>query len=272
MRSVISLFGFAFAVSNFADADTISIDVRSHSFVVMSAVPGQGTNVATIRPGDTVLWTWIGTFHSVTADDDSFDSGVHNPPFTFSRTFSEAGEYGYYCSIHGGPGIGMFGRISVQAAAAPTDIVLNNASVNENAPAGFVVGGLSTVDADQPQGHTYTLVDDGGGRFTIFGAELRVTAGANLDFEQAQSHEIRIRSTDATGLFFEKDFTIAVLNVTCSADVDGDGDIDISDLAVLLANFGRSDNPGASAGDLDGNGTVDLSDLAGLLAAFGMSC
>ncbi len=166
----------------------------------------------------------------------------------------------------------MFGQVRVQAPIAPTDIVLNNASVNENAPAGFVVGGLTTVDGDQPQGHSYALVDDAGGRFTILGAELRVAAGANLDFEQAQSHSIRIRSTDATGLFIEEDFTIVVQNVTCSADLDGDGDIDISDLAVLLANFGRSDNPGASAGDLDGNGTVDLSDLAGLLAAFGISC
>lgn len=272
MRCVLSLIALAFPFTALVTADTINIDVRSHSFVVMSAVPGQGTNVATIRPGDTVLWTWIGTFHSVSADDASFESGVHNPPFTFSRTFNDVGDYGYHCSIHGAPNVAMFGRISVQAASAPTDIDLNNASVMENAPSGFVVGGLTTVDADQPQGHEYTLIDDAGGRFAILGAELRVASGASLDFELAQSHAIRIRSTDATGLFIEEDFVIAVQNMTCAADLDNDGDIDIADLAVLLANFGRNDNPGASAGDLDGNGSVDLTDLAGLLAAFGLAC
>lgn len=59
--------------------------------------------------------------------------------------------------------------------------------------------------------------------------------------------------------------------VECPGDLDGDLDIDIGDLAALLANYGSS---GASYedGDLDGDGDVDLADLAALLAVYGTSC
>ena len=54
-------------------------------------------------------------------------------------------------------------------------------------------------------------------------------------------------------------------------DVDGDGDVDISDLATLLAAFGAcTGEPGFNAGaDFDASGCVELSDLATLLANFG---
>lgn len=58
----------------------------------------------------------------------------------------------------------------------------------------------------------------------------------------------------------------------CPADLDGSGDVSLQDLAILLANFGRTDNPPANAGNLDGDGDVDLQDMATLLAVFGTSC
>lgn len=58
----------------------------------------------------------------------------------------------------------------------------------------------------------------------------------------------------------------------CRGDLDGDADVDIQDLATLLANFGTPGGAGADQGDLDGDGDVDLQDLAGLLGAFGSNC
>jgi hypothetical protein len=57
----------------------------------------------------------------------------------------------------------------------------------------------------------------------------------------------------------------------CPGDLDGDGDVDLSDLARLLGHYGES---GAvyEDGDLDGDGDVDLADLAALLAAYGTTC
>lgn len=50
-------------------------------------------------------------------------------------------------------------------------------------------------------------------------------------------------------------------------DLDGDGDVDLSDLAILLADWGCTG--GNCAGDADGDGDTDLADLAALLGNFG---
>ena len=58
----------------------------------------------------------------------------------------------------------------------------------------------------------------------------------------------------------------------CPADLDGDGDIDLSDLSVLLANYGMTGGAGPEDGDLDGDNDVDLADLSALLAVYGTNC
>jgi plastocyanin len=69
----------------------------------------------TIKVGTTVVWTSEDQVsHTVTADDGSFDSGTMRRGDTFSHTFTEPGEYPYYCRFHGGQGgVGMAGTIVV---------------------------------------------------------------------------------------------------------------------------------------------------------------
>lgn len=55
---------------------------------------------------------------------------------------------------------------------------------------------------------------------------------------------------------------------TLLGDLDNDGDVDESDLAILLSVFGTE----GKLGDLDGDLDVDVSDLGLLLANFGKSC
>lgn len=59
------------------------------------------------------------------------------------------------------------------------------------------------------------------------------------------------------------------LDVACRipGDLDRDGDVDINDLAILLAAYGVS-----AGGDLNGDGATDLTDLAMLLSQFGLIC
>ena len=52
-------------------------------------------------------------------------------------------------------------------------------------------------------------------------------------------------------------------------DLDGDGDVDLADLAELLGHYGTTGGAAYYEGDLDGDGDVDLSDLARLLGNYG---
>jgi hypothetical protein len=58
----------------------------------------------------------------------------------------------------------------------------------------------------------------------------------------------------------------------CRGDLDGDRDIDMADLSVLLANYGMSEGAGGAEGDMDCDGDVALADLGALLSRYGTSC
>jgi len=58
----------------------------------------------------------------------------------------------------------------------------------------------------------------------------------------------------------------------CVGDVNNDGDVDLEDLATLLANFGTTSGATAAQGDQNADGDVDLEDLSVLLANFGTVC
>jgi hypothetical protein len=58
----------------------------------------------------------------------------------------------------------------------------------------------------------------------------------------------------------------------CPGDVNGDGVVDLLDLATLLSNFGRMGDILLSEGNLDQDDDVDIADLAELLGNFGNAC
>ncbi len=83
-----------------------------------------------VQVGDTVTWIWDGTMtHGVESgtctgggyydpgscnSDGLFGSGSHAAPFQFTYTFTRAGTFGYYCTVHGPT---MRGRIVVSPPA-----------------------------------------------------------------------------------------------------------------------------------------------------------
>jgi hypothetical protein len=81
-------------------------------------------------------------------------------------------------------------------------------------------------------------------------------------------------STTATGLGTSpspldptgSSFTVAT---AFPGDVNSDGKVDISDLTIVLANFGKTTGMWWGTGDLNGDGTVNLSDLTIVLANYG---
>ncbi|MCA9294442.1 MAG: proprotein convertase P-domain-containing protein, partial [Phycisphaerales bacterium] len=63
-------------------------------------------------------------------------------------------------------------------------------------------------------------------------------------------------------------FSSLVAASTCPGDADGDGDTDLSDLNLVLFNFGTA-QPAGTNGDVNGDGFVDLTDLNSVLFDFG---
>ena len=80
----------------------------------------------TIEAGDTVTWDNVGGFHNVDgnatdypSNPEGFSSGDPEPaPWMFSFTFTMVGDYDYHCDVHGSPGVGMIGSISVTQSSS----------------------------------------------------------------------------------------------------------------------------------------------------------
>jgi plastocyanin len=58
----------------------------------------------TVKVGSSVTWVNKDGTHTVTADDGSFQSPNLTAGKSFSKKFTKAGTYRYYCSFHGGAG------------------------------------------------------------------------------------------------------------------------------------------------------------------------
>jgi gliding motility-associated-like protein len=99
--------------------------------------------------------------------------------------------------------------------AAPTNITISSAAVNENNVAGAGIIDLTATDVNIGEVFTYTLVagtgDTDNASFTINGSSLQ--AVASFDFETKTSYSFRLKVTDKGGLSFEKEFTITVTDV-----------------------------------------------------------
>jgi len=64
---------------------------------------------------------------------------------------------------------------------------------------------------------------------------------------------------------------INTLELDCFGDLDGDAQVGLGDLSILLAHFGQTGTT-PEDGDLDEDGDVDLEDLSQMLSVFGTAC
>lgn len=97
-----------------AFAQGINISIQANSSNLGST--GYGTNPLVVPPNTQVTWKNDDSMpHTVTADDQTFDSGTLQPGATFQHTFTTPGTFSYHCTI---PGHNMQGAVQVQAAGA----------------------------------------------------------------------------------------------------------------------------------------------------------
>lgn len=118
---------------------------------------------------------------------------------------------------------------------APTDLVLSNSTVPENAAIGRYIGKWTSTDPDDPlvaQTFVYAFASGAGSTdnaaFTLRNDSLFLNRV--LDFESKSSYAIRVRTTDQGGLYFEKQFTIGVTDVNEPAWAADSASVRILDL------------------------------------------
>lgn len=136
-------------------------------------------------------------------------------------------------------------------------------------PATLTFCGLGLALLASPASAQYDLswhsVDGGGAMFTTGGLyELSGTIG------QPDAGAVMTGGAfELTGGFWAG---VAAEVPACPGDLDGDNQVSLSDLAILLSNFGTPAGAGLGDGDTDADGDVDLADLAFLLSRFGTIC
>ncbi|CAN5347535.1 hypothetical protein BH09PSE3_BH09PSE3_05220 [soil metagenome] len=75
-----------------APAKTVSVQIKNFAFVPA---------VLTISPGTTVTWTNVDEDpHSVVSTTKTFRSAALDTNGKFSFTFTKAGDFAYFCSLH----------------------------------------------------------------------------------------------------------------------------------------------------------------------------
>jgi hypothetical protein len=89
---------------------------------------------------------------------------------------------------------------------APTDIALDNTTVDEQAE-GALIGNVTVTDQDDPDTHTFTVSDN---RFEVVGGQLKLKAGQSLDAAVEPTVSIDITAEDAGGLELTESFVITV--------------------------------------------------------------
>ena len=95
---------------------------------------------------------------------------------------------------------------------APSDITLSTTSFDENIGSNVTIATLSSTDDDTSDTHTYSLVsgigDTDNSSFTIDGTNLNINSSP--DYETKSSYSIRTKTTDSSGLSYEKNITLSV--------------------------------------------------------------
>ncbi|WP_221642996.1 DUF4114 domain-containing protein [Nostoc sp. 2RC] len=133
---------------------------------------------------------------------------------------------------------------------APTDLFLSKSDIDEQSAALTTIGFFSTTDIDVNDSFTYSFIDGDGADdndvFTIDGNELKIKTSP--DFEIKQSYKIRVKTTDAGGLSYQKALAIAVNDLDISSRLTTkDDDIfnitgDDTKITLQVTLLGRNSN------------------------------
>ncbi len=187
------------------------------------------TNV-TVSTGDSVLWNWAGANHSTSSgtngnkgDDNGvlpsgmWDSGVASPSptHTFTNTFTVAGRYSYFCSVHFASG--MTGQVFVASAGAPPTLLITNplagtvfaAPANVTVQAGVTNGSGAIANVEFLQGTT-VLANEATGPFSATANSL---AAGSYTLTAIASDNDGFSATNSVNISVVTPVTVSLTNI-----------------------------------------------------------
>lgn len=140
---------------------------------------------------------------------------------------------------------------------APGSIAVKNGAVLsfvESTPSTILAAGtlIGEFVATDPEGDafTYVLVNNAGARFALSAdGKLSIADPANINFESAPSHTVRVRVTDNQGASSEQDFVVAVQNGNEANSLPASYSLTVTESAALGAIVGS-----VAASDIDTSG------------------
>lgn len=111
----------------------------------------------------------------------------------------------------------------------PSEISLDNSTVEENADTGEIIGTLSATDEDANDTHTFSLVsgegDTDNASFSIENGSIKTAESFN--FEEKSEYFIRVSANDGNGGVLEEAVTITISNIN-----DSPTDISLSETTI----------------------------------------
>lgn len=165
-------------------------------------------------------------------------------------------------------------RAAALAIAQPATILTppHSTSICRGGTALFSVSGAGAAPAYQWYREATPLSDGPTGSGSmISGATTSSLTINNVGTADAGSYSCSVSNDCGSDSSAPAVLTVRICD-ECAGDLDGDGSVGLSDLAILLSHFGDSGDVTPDDGDLDGDGDVDLSDLAEFLSHFGTIC
>ncbi len=196
---------------------------------------------------------WLATGADVTLERFSFsDSGSLSTLFNLGQTGATLRLRDTDVPPAYADKIKLYGTSVILHSHTPSAIALTGGTVEENAAGGTVVGTLSATDADAGDTHTFAIMGGDSNLFEIVGNQVRVKAGAQLDYEATTSHTLTVTATDSSGLSVTKTFSIAVGNVVETVTGTAGNDVLTGGIGAdrLVGGAGNDTYTVNAAGDL----------------------
>ncbi|MEW7849964.1 DUF4347 domain-containing protein [Massilia aurea] len=230
--------------------DTVQIAVKFSEAVIVTGAPtllletGATDRAATYLNGsgsDTLVFSYTVQAGDLSADLDVVSSSALQ---LNGGTLRDAGGNNAVLTLAAPGAAGSLGAAKAIAVdgAAPSDIVLSNATVATQGGAHAPVGTLSSVDANPLDSFTYSLVSGAGSTnnsaFEIVGAQLRALDAGTLS---PGAYLVRVRTQDAAGNRYEESMSINVTSGPSVAITTDRASLGVGQNAMITFTF--SDTP-----------------------------